>query len=176
MNNHYTEIIQIKSARNFMSFYFAFVISMPILIAINVLIEAQNVYGIISCVLLLVIGTLGIRLFLWLACGKEKVYLSNHKLICEKTGTFFIKTKEINVNDILKINICYSFIEEQQGFDGFKGLVTEFSYQMPRFKIQNTGRIELVLKDHKTFRMLNGLSVAEGKELIDKINRLLKNE
>ena len=172
MNKNLNEIIELKSRKNFMSFYFAIFFSMCLVVGIGLCIINPNISAIAVFLIPIIIGIFGFRLLLWLTFGKEKIYVQDNKLICEKTGTFFIKTKKIELNNILKFNICYTFIEEEQGFEGFKGLVTLFSYKMPIYKIQNVGRIKIILKENKTFRILNVQSVEEGIILIEKLNHI----
>ncbi len=167
------EKIELKSRRNLMTYFIAFFMTYFLVIASMILLQEQNKLTISMFIIAIVIGTFGIRLFLWLIFGKEIITIENGKLICSKTGTFLTPKKEFEIALIKELRISYSFIEKEQGFEGVKGIVTKMSYRMPYVKIMDVGRLLITLKNKRNYKILNGLNVEEGKKAIDKINRLI---
>lgn len=140
---------------------------------VSIFIEFQDVISAIASFILILVSIQGLRLFLWLIFGREKITLSNNELLLIKTGSFLLPIIRIPLDKIESFNLTYSYIEQEQGFEGFKGLVTQMSYKMPHLKILNKGRIGIKY-DNKQYRILNGLSVQEGKVIIRELNELIK--
>lgn len=166
------EITSRKSKRNIATFFLAIYMIGLATVGISIFIEFRNFSTAIVCIIFLLIGVHGLRLFLWLLFGEEKIVMNDKELLLIKTGSFFLPLIRIPLNKIESFNLTYSYIEQEQGFDGFKGLVTKMSYKRPYLKILNKGRIGIKY-DNKEYRILNGLSVHEGKVIIRKLNELI---
>jgi hypothetical protein len=171
MHDENITIIEIRSKKNLLSFFLAIYLSGIGVIAIVLFIPFNNLITGIGSILLVLIGIFGLRLLLWILFGKEKIVMTKMDLLVIKKGSFYLPLTRISLKEIESIKIDYSFIERENGFKGFKGLVTEMSYKMPYLKILNYGRIAINFNS-KQYRILNGLSVEEGLEVIEEINKL----
>ena len=167
------EIMERKSKKNIMTFFISLYMIGLAIAGVSIFIEFQDVISAIASFILILVSIQGLRLFLWLIFGREKITLSNNELLLIKTGSFLLPIIRIPLDKIESFNLTYSYIEQEQGFEGFKGLVTQMSYKMPHLKILNKGRIGIKY-DNKQYRILNGLSVQEGKVIIRELNELIK--
>lgn len=114
-----------------------------------------------------IIGLLSLRILLWFIFGKEKVSIENDQLILSKKGTFWIrKEKHIPLKEIKKISISKNFFEANSPSES----VGEFSRKNHIFKIQNTGRIEIILSNFNSFRFLDNVDFDVANFIIEKIN------
>jgi hypothetical protein len=129
MTKENKEIIERKSKKNVMTFFISLYMIGLAIAGVSIFIEFQNFLSAIASIILILIGVHGVRLFLWLIFGKEIIVLKNEELLLIKTGSFFLPIVRIPVDKIESFNLSYSFIEREQGFEGFKGLVTEMSYR-----------------------------------------------
>lgn len=166
------EITSWKSKKNIATFFLAIYMIGIAAAGISIFIEFRNFLTAITCIILVLIGVHGLRLLLWLLFGEEKIEVNDKELLIIKTGSFYLPQIRIPLNKIESFNLSYSYIEQEQGFDGFKGLVTNMSYKRPYFKILDIGRI-VIKYDNKEYRTLNGLAVHEGKVIIRKLNELI---
>lgn len=166
------EITSRKSKKNIATFFIAIYMIGLAAAGISMFIEFRNFLTAIICVILVLIGVHGLRLLLWLLFGEEKIIITDNELLLIKTGSFFLPLIRIPLNKIESFNLTYSYIEQEQGFDGFKGLVTKMSYKKPYINILNKGRIGIKY-DNKEYRILHGLNVHEGKVIIRKLNELI---
>lgn len=171
MQDENITIIEIRSKKNFHSFFLAIWLSGLAVVGIALFMNFKNITTGIACLLLVLIGIFGFRLLLWILFGKEKIVMTKTELLVMKKGTFYLPLTRISLKEIESIKIDYSFIEGENGFKGFKGRVTEMSYKMPYLKILNHGRI-VINFNGKQYSILSGLSVEEGKEVIEEINKL----
>jgi hypothetical protein len=163
-------IIETVSRKNFFSWI---LYSMGILAFIIV---AANLYAIIQTgdklillltpIIPLMIGILSLRMLLWFLRGKESISIIDGKLIITKTGTFWITNeKQFPLDTITKIVINKNFYEENNPSE----LVGQFSRLSYIFKIQNTGRIKLILSANNSYRILDNIEIDEAKKIIEKI-------
>ena len=163
---------ELKSKKNLMTFFLAFYMLGLSAVGISLFIEFRNFIAAIACVVLVLVGFLGLRLFLWLLFGKEKIIINDDEFILIKTGSFFLPAISIPIKEMDHFFIFYSFIEQEQGFEGFKGKVTTLSYQRPYFRILNKGRIGVKYGD-KQYLFFNGLSIHQAKVLVRELNEYL---
>lgn len=116
--------------------------------------------------ILLMVGILSLRMFLWFIKGKESVIINNNCLQIKRSGTFWIKNeKRFLLNEIKNLTITKNFYEENSPSE----LVGIFSRQMYIFKIQNTGRVKIVFENYNTYRFLDNLDIDQAQEIIEKI-------
>lgn len=143
---------------------------------LSFIIAAVNLYAIIQTssklflllipIVPLMIGILSVRMLLWFIRGKESISIINGNLIIAKTGTFWItKKKQFSLDSIINIVINKNFYEENSPSES----VGQFSRMSYILKIQNTGRIKLILSAHNSYRILDNIEIDEAKEIIKKI-------
>jgi hypothetical protein len=152
-----------------MSFYIAFFFTMFLVGSLNAFLTNHFEWVFLLLIIPFLVGILGLRLLIWLIQGKERIVLTDTELIIEKSGTYWLQTKTIQLKDIERITLYLNFHEQELGYDGFKGFVTRFRNQRPVFRIQNIGRLRIHYKRSGTYRILNGLSIGEGNYFREKL-------
>ncbi len=116
------------------------------------------------------VGLIGLRQFLWLVNGKHLLKIDNCVLTLDKSGTFLTRPTKFNLNEIERVSPTLN--EEQ---------MTLFD------KIQNNIRLNhrllfrhtygQVTFEHKgkTIKIFSDLNQSEKKELIEMIEKEIKN-
>ncbi|MCC6700082.1 MAG: hypothetical protein IT221_01065 [Fluviicola sp.] len=173
-------IIETKSRSNFISVLIYGLFSLLCLFGTPIAVfrvlseKTDEFYQLIPVfVVLLFTGVLCLRMLLWLIKGKESLSVLDGSFIIKKTGTFWIKKrKAIQLNQIKKITINRSFIEENSPSDD----VHDFSRQTIIFRIQNTGRIKIIDKEFNTFKFLDNLYSFQAEALIIELNSLVEGK
>lgn len=163
-------IIETGSRKNFFSWFLYSMGTLCLIIAaVNLLAIIQSGNKLILLLIPIIpmmIGILSLRMLLWFFRGKESISIINGKLIIAKTGTFWLtKEKQFSLDTIINIVINKNFYEENSP----SGLIGQFSRLTYIFKIQNTGRIKLILSANNSYRILDNIEIDEAKEIIEKI-------
>lgn len=165
-------IITTPSRKNFFSWVLYVIGTILVLVLpVNLILScfrAQNDIVFILCfsTFLFLLGILSLRILIWFINGKEEVCIKDDNLVITKTGTFWIKTeKRFPLKDIKNILLVKNLYE----VNSHSELVGSFSRQMYIFKIQNIGRIKLILTGTKSYRFLDNVNIIEAKKIIEKI-------
>jgi hypothetical protein len=164
-------IIETNSRKNFFSWFLYIIGTMTLLIVPINLISSDfrnhdQFVILLTSIIPTFIGILSLRILLWFIKGKEKVSVNNKYLIISKTGTFWItKEKRYELEKIKEIVVNKNFYEENSPSE----LVGAFSRWMYIFKIQNIGRIKLILSEYNSFKFLDNIEIYEAEEIIEKI-------
>ena len=112
------------------------------------------------------LGLLSLRMLLWFINGKEVVQINDGHLIITKTGTFWLKKeRQFALIEIKSFALNLNFFETNSPSD----LVGKFSRRSYIFRIQNTGRIELILADFRSYRFLDNIDFDEATTLIEQL-------
>lgn len=164
-------IIETNSRKNFLSWILYGIGTMMILVfPINLILSFFRTHDVFIILLLSIIptfiGILSLRVLLWFIKGKEKVSVQNKYLTISKTGTFWIvREKRFELDSIKKIVANKNFYEENSPSE----MVGQFSRMNYIFKIQNTGRIKLILSGYNSFKFLDNIEIFDAEKIIKKI-------
>ena len=116
------------------------------------------------------VGLIGLRQFLWLVNGTHHLRIKNCVLTLDKSGTFLTRPKKFNLNEIERLAPTVN--EEQMSlFDRIQNnirlnhrLLFRLTYGQLTFGYQG-----------KTIRVFSDLTKTEKVELIEKIEKEIKN-
>lgn len=165
-------IIETSSRKNFFSWILYCAGTLSFIVSLNlfiIIIESGiKLTTFFIPIIPLIIGILSLRMLLWFIRGKEIISVINDSLIISKNGTFWIsKEKRFSLNEIKKIIINKNFYEMNSPSE----LVGIFSRMTYIFKIQNTGRIKIIL-EHNSYRFLDNIEIDDAQKIIERIKQL----
>lgn len=166
----------INSSRNtFFYLLFFGLLSVLILSGFLMLLQGEKMSMdliIVGFIIQPIFGILGLRKFLWLLRGKEKLKIKKGKLTIEKTGTFWTRKKEFQLDDIKNVRSKYeteSFLSQPKKFAENYLEIKELQRILLSFTI---GEIEFEHKGN-VVRLFNDLTDDEIKTVIENIKNYL---